>query len=530
MSEFEPKTIGRYKVERLLGAGGMGAVYLAEDPMLKRRLAVKVVHAGGAQKEILARFHREAEVSARLNHPNVITIYDVGEDPEMGPFIAMEFIDGSSLADLVHDEAIHTAEGRLRILVPAMHAVEAAHAAGIVHRDIKPANLMVGRDGRVKLMDFGIARGDDSSLTATGAVIGTPAYLAPEQLKGADPSESTDRYAFSVMAFELFTGTKPYVGPTTSTLLYNIAHEHPVFPEGFSTPLRKLFEKALAKEPSERYPDLKNLLAALVAVVIADRTERDRWLTELLPEHGLGGTLGGEDAAEDQATAGVPVISEGASGRTLLLFGAAGLAAVIAAIGGIVYFSAPGHGSGKIDKIKKIETLASARPTESAASVMAQPTAPPTVLPSPVPATPIAAATLEPSPATPQSLASVDRATAEVEAPPRPPLPTVEELRDTVVKALRKSNLTHVDVRVTSDRRVVLANLRDAVEAERARLLAVRATEGEVPIDTSLRTVVREPQRAPERREPETSPVAREPIAPVRPAWQIHREGSEQTD
>jgi predicted Ser/Thr protein kinase len=535
MSESAPKTIGRYKVERLLGAGGMGAVYLAEDPMLKRRLAIKVVLTAGVQKEILARFQREAEVSARLNHPNVITIYDVGEDPQVGPFIAMEFIDGSSLADLVRDQAIQTAESRLRVLVPAMHALEAAHAAGIVHRDIKPANLMVGRDGRVKLMDFGIARGADSSLTATGAVIGTPAYLAPEQLKGADPSEATDRYAFSVMAFELFTGTKPYVGPTTSTLLYNIAHEPPVFPEGLPGPLRKFFEKALAKEPSERYPDLKSLLAALITAVTADRGDRDRWLAEIRPEHGLGAVAPVEAAGDDEATAPMPVIAEGAGGGTVLWFGAAALLAAIAAAGGAIYFFAPLRDGAKDDR------LASAEPRLTPPAVVAAPTAPPppaTPVPvTPVPATPVAAATSAPAPPAPQdplqaspSLARIERSASEVEATARPALPSVEQLRDAVLEALRKSNLTHVDVRVTSDRRVVLANLRDAAEAERARQLAVHATDGEVPIDTSLRTVVREPQRPSSARAPAAPPVAREPVAPARPAWQIRREGSEQTD
>ncbi|MGH7823528.1 MAG: serine/threonine-protein kinase, partial [Candidatus Binatia bacterium] len=252
MESEPPRTIGRYRVVRALGSGGMGTVYLAEDPALKRAVALKVVQGGlREQQQALARFRREAEISARLNHPNVITIYDVGEDAGVGPFITMEFVNGRSLAVLLAETNLPS-ETRLALLVQAGRALDVAHAAGIVHRDVKPQNLIVSGDGRVKLMDFGVARSDDSTLTVTGVVLGTPAYMAPEQIDGAQPSIATDTYAFAVLAFEALCGQRPYTAETVSKLLYQIVHEPPTFPPGLDAGLRTVFEKALAKSPADR--------------------------------------------------------------------------------------------------------------------------------------------------------------------------------------------------------------------------------------------------------------------------------------
>src|SRR5262245_19088502 len=242
----------------------MGGVYLAVDAVLKRQVAIKLVRGSFAEHEhAMLRFQREAEVSARLNHPNVIVVYDVGDEPGFGPFIAMEFVAGSDLAEMIRDRRLDE-EGCLQVLVQAARALEAAHDAGIVHRDIKPANLLVSAEGRVKLLDFGIARGDDSTLTATGMFLGTPGFMAPEQIKGDDASAATDRYAFSVLALELLSGRRPFNADSTPALLYKIVHEPPDIAAELAPALRQVFERALAKDPAVRFADLRSFLLALV--------------------------------------------------------------------------------------------------------------------------------------------------------------------------------------------------------------------------------------------------------------------------
>jgi serine/threonine-protein kinase len=536
MPASEPKTIGRYNVERLLGAGGMGAVYLAEDPLLKRRLAVKVVQAGSAQQDVLLRFRREAEISARLNHPNVITIYDVGEDATVGPFIAMEFVDGSSLADLVRDGSFQGPEDRLRALIAAAHALEAAHAAAIVHRDIKPGNVMVGRDGRVKLMDFGIARGEDAAtLTATGAVIGTPAYIAPEQLKGAEPSVSTDRYAFSVLAFEVFTGTKPYAAPSTSTLLYNIAHQPPVFPAGIAPAMKKVFERALAKDPAGRFLDLRSFLAAMIDTSVTDLTARARLLDALDPGEARHGHAGPEETIAIGAPAET-AISEGMSGGTMLRLGAGGIA-TLAAVGLGLYVFGRGPNRELLHVPSEAPPAAESPVARAAPSMPGAPAADLSTKPvlltaaSPEPSPPAAPrAAVEPGE---PAVASVALVAPAVEPAGEPRRLGGADLREVVRSALRDHGMRHVEVRVDGDRHVTLANLKDASEAERARAVAAQTTAEALQIDTSIGSASAAPV-VPKKSSPALSALGdRRPdepkVAPA-PAWQIHRQGSEKTD
>ncbi|MDE3245620.1 MAG: serine/threonine protein kinase, partial [Acidobacteriota bacterium] len=259
-----PESIGRYKVLELLGQGAMGAVYLAQDPLLKRRLAIKVVKETGDQQHgALIRFQREAEISARLNDPNIITIYDVGEDSACGPFLAMEYVEGKSLGSLIRDDALD-AEEAVRLLLQLAKALVAAEGAGVVHRDVKPENILVGKDGRLKLMDFGIAKGDKSKLTTVGMIVGTPSYTAPELLKGAEASPATDRYALAVTAFEMFSGGRmPHPGDTLGAILYHIVHEPPVIPEGMDPRLAKVLSRALDLTAANRYPDTRGFLLDL---------------------------------------------------------------------------------------------------------------------------------------------------------------------------------------------------------------------------------------------------------------------------
>ena len=279
---LDPTTIGRYRVLGTLGEGAMGVVYLAEDPRLKRGVAIKVVQGAAlSRRDGLRRFQREAEISARLNHPNIVTVFDVGDEPGIGPFIAMEHIEGESLRDrlqrgpLAPDEAIP-------ILEQLRSALEAAHRADIVHRDVKPDNLLITLDGRLKLMDFGIARDEDPSVTTTAVYMGTPAYAAPELLAGQRANAATDRWAFAVTAFECVVGAAPFSGETISATLFLIAHEAPRYPVGMTPDLRKLFQRAFDKEPMNRHPDLAAFMAELVEALPLDEESRTRARMQLV--------------------------------------------------------------------------------------------------------------------------------------------------------------------------------------------------------------------------------------------------------
>jgi len=282
-----PSTIGRYQVLRLLGTGAMGSVVLAEDPRIKRKVAIKLmkfdaVRTESDQQEFLARFQREAEVSGLLNHPGIVAIYDVGEVEGYGPFLAMEFVPGRPLDGILKGGVPLTLKEKLKIAVGLADALDHAHAKAIVHRDVKPGNVMVGEDGRPKLMDFGIAKREDASLTQTGIFLGTPSYASPEQIKEGVVDNRSDIFSFGVLVFELMSGQSPFPGTSINTILYRIVNEPPVeiqppvlgvMPEGW----RRVFGKVLAKQPGERHVSctafVRDLLDAVAELGKDDRRE-----------------------------------------------------------------------------------------------------------------------------------------------------------------------------------------------------------------------------------------------------------------
>lgn len=258
----------------------MGIVYLAEDPSLKREVAIKLVHRGTAtQEEVLSRFRKEAEISARLNHPNVIMVFDVGEEKGYGPFMAMEYADGEVLSEILARGPM-APETAAFTLIQGFHALQAAHALGIIHRDFKPENLILTRSGRLKLMDFGIARQGDPALTSSG-VLCTPSFAAPEILDRQGPSPSSDNWAFCVTACQMITGELPFKAGSISTLLYAIAHEPPVFPAGSATNLVKVFTRAFEKKPGDRYETLRDFMLDLLGALPLEADVRARCLAQL---------------------------------------------------------------------------------------------------------------------------------------------------------------------------------------------------------------------------------------------------------
>ena len=204
-----PESIGRFQIQEVLGRGGMGEVYKAFDPTLQRTIAVKTVRPDIDRPEYLERMMREAQACARLSHPNIVTVFEAGQDDGV-VFIAMEYLQGKNLAEVLETQSL-SFEEKVRILSKVLEALHHAHDLDVVHRDIKPSNIHLQADGTIKLMDFGLARVlVADTLTASGNVLGTPHYASPEQLKGEAVDRRTDIYSTGVMAYEMLAGRRPF--------------------------------------------------------------------------------------------------------------------------------------------------------------------------------------------------------------------------------------------------------------------------------------------------------------------------------
>ncbi|MEO8576966.1 MAG: protein kinase [Gemmatimonadales bacterium] len=257
MPDRPPEEIGKYRIVELIGEGAMGVVYRATDSVLGRTVAIKVMSASIARQEDLRqRFLREAQAAGSLQHPNVVTIYDLGEvDGHL--FIAMEYVHGTDLEQLMVLSEPLSLQTKLDIVVDVLTGLSYAHRKGIVHRDIKPQNIRVGDDGRAKIMDFGVAHLASSSMTRTGLVVGTPSYMAPEQVMGGKALPETDIFAVGAVLYQLLTGEKPFEAPTLQSLFYKIVTDMPkpiveTMP-GLPPALDRITRKALAKDPAARY-------------------------------------------------------------------------------------------------------------------------------------------------------------------------------------------------------------------------------------------------------------------------------------
>ncbi|MDT0436889.1 MULTISPECIES: Stk1 family PASTA domain-containing Ser/Thr kinase [Streptomyces] len=261
----EPRRLGgRYELGHVLGRGGMAEVYLAHDTRLGRTVAVKTLRADLARDpSFQARFRREAQSAASLNHPAIVAVYDTGEDYIDGvsiPYIVMEYVDGSTLRELLHSGRKLLPERAMEMTIGILQGLEYAHRSGIVHRDIKPANVMLTRNGQVKVMDFGIARamGDSGmTMTQTSAVIGTAQYLSPEQAKGEQVDARSDLYSTGCLLYELLTVRPPFVGDSPVAVAYQHVREEAQAPSVFDTEITPEMDaivlKALVKDPDYRY-------------------------------------------------------------------------------------------------------------------------------------------------------------------------------------------------------------------------------------------------------------------------------------
>jgi serine/threonine protein kinase len=263
-----PEKLGRYEIVREIGHGAMGVVYEAADPTIGRKIALKAIRFDGigtTADEAARRFKNEARAAGGLNHPNIVTVYDAGED-NGNLYLAMEFIEGSTLDMLLRTQRTLSPAQTTDIIRQICSGLDFAHAKSIVHRDIKPANVMLAPHGIVKITDFGIARAGEA-MTMTGQVIGTPNYMSPEQVLGKTLDGRSDLFSVGVMLYEMITGERPFEGQSITTIMYKIVHETPISPrklDGSIHPgLSALIEKSLAKAPDERFQTGSELTRAL---------------------------------------------------------------------------------------------------------------------------------------------------------------------------------------------------------------------------------------------------------------------------
>ncbi len=264
--------IGRYKIVRELGRGAMGVVYHAIDPNIGRPVAIKTIRLGDVangeeQKRLRERLFREARSAGILSHPGIVTIYDVEEQDGLA-YIAMEYVDGPTLDQVLSGPTPMAADGMFSILAQTAAALDYAHGKSIVHRDIKPANIMITADGTVKIADFGIAKVTTSEqFTMTGSIVGTPHYMSPEQVQGQSVDGRSDQFSLAVIAYEMLTGEKPYTGEHLTTVVYKIVAEEPVSPHrvnpSLSGGIENVIRKGLSKKPDQRYGSCQEFVQAL---------------------------------------------------------------------------------------------------------------------------------------------------------------------------------------------------------------------------------------------------------------------------
>jgi serine/threonine-protein kinase len=274
-----PQKLGKYEIRRELGSGAMGVVYEGWDPGIGRRVAIKTIKRDQLERseagDVLARFQREAQAAGRLSHPNIVAIYEYGEAEDGTVFIAMEFIEGRELKDYFDANERFPLTEIGRIMKELLAALGHAHQHGVVHRDIKPANVILLKDGTVKVADFGIARIESSNLTQAGAVLGTPAYMSPEQFMGQTIDGRSDLFSAGVLLYQLLTGDKPFTG-TLTTIMHKVLKEEPPAPSELNVQAPRQFDalvrRALAKRPEERFQTAQEFAAAIEGALQGKKT------------------------------------------------------------------------------------------------------------------------------------------------------------------------------------------------------------------------------------------------------------------
>jgi serine/threonine protein kinase len=268
--------IGKYKIINLLGKGAMGIVYKALDPDIDREVAIKTIRFDlisddEEKNELMTRFIREARAAGKLIHPNIITVHDVGKEADM-TYIVMQYIEGLSLQNWITSRKKFSASDVVKIMIQLCDALDFAHKNGIVHRDIKPANILLDHTGKPHICDFGVAHVEMSTITQTGATIGTPSYMSPEQVMGKKVDKRSDIFSLGAILYELLTGRRPFEGESITTVIYKIVNEEAPSPtearKGIAAEFGSIVSKALAKDPDSRYNSCSELAADLKRIAI----------------------------------------------------------------------------------------------------------------------------------------------------------------------------------------------------------------------------------------------------------------------
>ena len=318
--------IGKYKILEKIGQGAMGEVYKAHDPVLNRFVAVKTISADlGADDMLRKRFQREAQSAARLNHPNIITVYDYGE--EQGKiYMAMELLEGSDLKQAIAARALPDLAGRLAIMEQICDGLAFAHAHEIVHRDLKPANIHLLADGQVKIMDFGLARLGGSEMTRTGMVMGTPHYMSPEQVRGERADARSDVFALGCVFYELLTYRKPFDADSMHSVLFKVMQEEPPpvhdLAPGIPAVLAQVVERAMAKDATQRFQNAGEFRSALHrAMQAVAGGQGDKALPDLAKPAGAAPTRGAESSAMASASRSGAASRSGSTAGTTHAFG-----------------------------------------------------------------------------------------------------------------------------------------------------------------------------------------------------------------
>ena len=368
----QPRLLGgRYELDGVVGRGGMAEVYRARDIRLDRIVAIKTLRTDLARDQIFqARFRREAQSAASLNHPSIVAVYDTGEDMTSGvpvPYIVMEYVDGRTVRDLLQEGHRLLPERSLEIIDGVLRALDYSHQAGIVHRDIKPGNVMVTRNGDIKVMDFGIARAmsdAQATMTQTAQVIGTAQYLSPEQARGERVDSRSDLYSTGCLLYELLTGRPPFTGDSPVAIAYQHVRENPVPPSRVDPDVPPWADgivlKAMAKSPADRYQTAADMRADLqraasgMPVAAAPPTRFDMY--PQTQRMGTGAMMAGATSqippVEDYDYAGRDYDYAGSGGRGGAGGGTnrrwipwvLGVVLVIAVVGGVAYYLLAGAG------------------------------------------------------------------------------------------------------------------------------------------------------------------------------------------
>lgn len=342
MAELE--RLGRYEIVKELGRGGMGIVLMGRDPHLERMVALKIIKIdesgdGMGNKELIDRFYIEAKAAGKINHPNIVTVYDVGE-AEGKKFIAMEFVEGRTLADIIAKDGPLPLSRTAKFIHQIADGLAYAHDSGIVHRDIKPGNILVTADDKVKISDFGLARLQSSgSVTQTGHAVGSPSYMSPEQVQGMTVDGRSDMFSLGVLFYELLTQRRPFEGESLTTVIFKIIKDTPIAPSKLNkavpTAIDDIIAKMTAKDPNFRYPSCADVAKAMLPFI----TDQSSFpLTSSDTVRTVSFSSKDVEAVKKGGGMDTPPKSRKAAGKPI---GAliAGLALFVAAIiGGIVFF------------------------------------------------------------------------------------------------------------------------------------------------------------------------------------------------